>query len=164
MPGAVGGFADQGGLRPQPGLDDIPALVARVRAAGLPVDLSVTGAERGLPQGRDLAAYRVVQEALTNVIKHADTARTKVRIDYRPRDLLVDVSNARAPAGGAGPGSASGVGGSGRGLIGLRERIAIYGGTLEVGPRPGGGWRVRATIPHEPAEKPGPVSFEGVSA
>jgi signal transduction histidine kinase len=164
VPDAVGTAPDQGGLRPQPGLDDIPALVGRVRATGLPVELSVTGTKRELPQGPDLAAYRVVQEALTNVIKHASTARTNVRIDYRARDLLIDVSNARAAAGGAGPGSAVGVGGSGRGLIGLRERIAIYGGSLEVGPRPAGGWRVRATIPQEPAQEPAPVSFEGVWA
>jgi signal transduction histidine kinase len=155
---------DRGALRPQPGLDDIPALVARVRATGLPVDLSETGAKRGVPQGPDLAAYRVVQEALTNVIKHAGAAPTKVRLDYRARDLLIDVSNARAAAAGGEPGSAVGVAGSGRGLIGLRERIAIYGGSLEVGPRPGGGWRVRATIPHEPAQEPAPVSFEGVTA
>jgi signal transduction histidine kinase len=164
VPDAVGAVADQGGLRPQPGLDDIPALIGRVRATGLPVELSVTGTKRDLPQGPDLAGYRVVQEALTNVIKHASTARTKVRIDYRPRDLLIDVSNARAAAGGAGPGSAVGMGGSGRGLIGLRERIAIYGGSLDVGPRPGGGWRVRATIPREPTQEATPVSFEGISA
>jgi signal transduction histidine kinase len=87
-----------------------------------------------------------------------------VRIGYRPRDLVIDVSNARGAAEGAGPGSAAAVDGSGRGLIGLRERIAIYGGTLEVGPRPGGGWRVRATIPQEQAGEPAPVSFEGARA
>jgi signal transduction histidine kinase len=151
------GSADEGALRPQPGLSEVPALAARVRAAGLPVELSVTGTERGLPQGPDLAAYRVVQEALTNVIKHADRARTKVRIEYRPRDLTIDVANV---AGGSGPSA----GGSGRGLIGLRERIAIYGGALEVGPRPGGGWRVRATIPLEQAGAPALVSFEGAPA
>ena len=164
VPEAAGAVADQAGLRPQPGLHDVPALAARVRAAGLPVELSVTGNQRGLPPGLDLAAYRVVQEALTNVIKHAETARTKVRIDYRPRDLLIDVSNARGAVAGTGPGPAAGMSGSGRGLIGLRERIAIYGGSLEVGPRPGGGWRVRATIPLEQAEAAAPVTFEGVSA
>jgi signal transduction histidine kinase len=151
--------ADQGALRPQPGLDEVQDLAAGVRAAGLPVELSVTGTKRGLPPGADLAAYRVVQEALTNVIKHADGAPAKVRVEYRPHDLVIDVSNgaggSAAPAGGSG---------SGRGLIGLRERIAIYGGSLEVGPRPGGGWRVRATIPLEPAGQPAPVSFEGAPA
>jgi signal transduction histidine kinase len=149
--------ADQGALRPQPGLDEIPALAAGVQAAGLPVELSVTGAKRGLPPGADLAAYRVVQEALTNVIKHAAGARAKVRIEYRSHDLVIDVANV---AGGSG----ASADGSGRGLIGLRERIAIYGGSLEVGPRPGGGWRVRATIPLEPAGQPAPVSYEGAPA
>jgi signal transduction histidine kinase len=149
--------ADQGALRPQPGLSEVPGLVARVQAAGLPVELSVKGTERGLLQGPDLAAYRVVQEALTNVLKHADGARATVRIEYRPHDLIIDVANV---AGGSGPSADGG----GRGLIGLRERIAIYGGSLEVGPRPGGGWRVRATIPLEAAGAPAPVSFEGAPA
>ena len=148
---------DRGVLRPQPGLSEVPALVDRVRSAGQPVELCVTGTERGLPPGPDLAAYRVVQEALTNVIKHADRARAKVRIDYRADDLIIDVSNVAGRSG-------LSAGGSGRGLIGLRERIAIYGGSLEVGPRPGGGWRVRATIPLEPAAAPAPVSFEGARA
>ena len=151
------GPADQGALSPQPGLDEVPALAAGVRAAGLPVELSVTGTRRGLPPGADLAAYRVVQEALTNVIKHASGARAKVRIEYRAHDLVVDVANVAG-----GPGASAG--GSGRGLIGLRERIAIYGGSLEVGPRPGGGWRVRAMIPLEPAGQPAPVSYEGAPA
>jgi signal transduction histidine kinase len=149
--------ADQGALRPQPGLDEIQDLAAGVRAAGLPVELSVTGTRRGLPPGADLAAYRVVQEALTNVIKHAAGARAKVRIEYRAHDLVIDVSNVVG-------GSGASAGGSGRGLIGLRERIAIYGGSLEVGPRAGGGWRVRATIPLEPAGQPAPVSYEGAPA
>ena len=149
------GPEDQGALRPQPGLDEVPALVDRVRSAGLAVELRVTGTQRGLSQGPDLAAYRVVQEALTNVIKHADAARAQVRIEYRPHDLIIDVSNV---AGDSGPSTD----GTGRGLIGLRERIAIYGGSLEVGPRPGGGWRVRATIPLEPAAEP--VCIEGVPA
>jgi signal transduction histidine kinase len=156
--------ADQGALSPQPGLDEVPALAAGVRAAGLPVELSVTGTKRGLPPGADLAAYRVVQEALTNVIKHADGARAKVRIEYRGQDLIIDVSNVAGGSGSSAEGSAVSAGGSGRGLIGLRERIAIYGGWLQVGPRPGGGWRVRATIPLEPAGQPAPVSYEGAPA
>ena len=146
---------DQGALHPQPGLDEVPALVDRVRSAGLAVELRVTGTQRGLSQGPDLAAYRVVQEALTNVIKHADGARAQVRIEYRAHDLIIDVSNVAGDSG-------SSAAGTGRGLIGLRERIAIYGGSLEVGPRPGGGWRVRATIPLEPAAEP--VCIEGVPA
>ena len=114
--------------------------------AGLPVELTITGA-RALPPGVDLAAYRVVQEGLTNVIKHADQARTVVRIEYRPRELRIDVADdgvAVFDAGRAQPGG-------GRGLIGLRERLAIYDGELDAGPRPGGGWRVQARIPLEPA-------------
>jgi signal transduction histidine kinase len=143
-PGAAD--ADNGALRPQPGLDQVPALIDRIRAAGLEAGLSVTGTPRDLPQGLDLAGYRVVQEALTNVIKHAGQAPTAVRIEYRAHDLLIDVAN-EAPAS---PGTGLG-GGNGRGLIGLRERAAIYGGSLDAGPRPGGGWRVRATIPLQEA-------------
>jgi signal transduction histidine kinase len=126
---------------PQPGLAQLPALLSRVRVAGLPVELSVTGDDRqSLPPGLDLAVYRVVQEALTNVIKHAGQAKTVVRLDHRPDDLVVEVANDAAPA-------AASPSGAGRGLIGLRERIAIYGGELDAGPRPGGGWRVKARIP-----------------
>jgi signal transduction histidine kinase len=146
-------------LPPQPGLDLVPELVGGVRSAGLPVSLSVHGARRELPAGLDLAAFRVVQEALTNVLKHAPAASTTVRISYRDADLLIEVADdgaGRAPRdpasghGASGQGN-SGQGSSGRGLLGLRERIAIYGGSLEAGPRPGGGWLVRATIPLEAA-------------
>jgi signal transduction histidine kinase len=131
-------------LLPQPGLGQVRTLVDRIRAAGLPIGLTVAG-ERPLPPGVDLAAYRVVQEALTNVIKHAGHARTVVRIEYLPRELLIIVADDGKPEGGlrAAP--------SGRGLIGLRERIAVYGGELDAGPRPGGGWRVVARIPLEEA-------------
>jgi signal transduction histidine kinase len=128
-------------LVPQPGVARVPALVERVRAAGLSVELSVTGA-RDLPPGVDLAAYRVVQEALTNVIKHAGPSRAAVVLEYRPDDLLITVTDDGHPV--TGPG-----GPGGRGLIGLRERIGLYGGELDAGPRPGGGWRVLATIPVE---------------
>jgi signal transduction histidine kinase len=131
-------------LAPQPGVARIPALVARLRAAGMPVELIVQaagGTPQELPQGVDLAAFRVVQEGLTNVMKHAGQARTTVRLDYGPRDLLITVSDEGGPAAGSGPGS------GGRGLIGLRERIAVYGGELDAGPRPGGGWRLAARIP-----------------
>jgi len=150
---------DEAVLVPQPGAGQVPSLVERVRAAGLNVELSVTGAHY-LPPGVDLAAYRVVQEALTNVIKHAGTARAAVVLEYRPGDLLITVTD----DGRAVPGSA---GSGGRGLIGLRERIGLYGGELDAGPRPGGGWRVRARIPLEGSarlggrgdqgESPGPV-------
>src|SRR6266568_200539 len=126
----------------QAGAARVPALVERVRAAGLSVELSVTGA-RDLPPGVDLAAYRVVQEALTNVIKHAGAAGAAVTMEYRPDDLLITVTDDGRPAGPVSSGT------GGRGLIGLRERIALYGGELDAGPRPGGGWRVRARIPLE---------------
>jgi signal transduction histidine kinase len=147
--------AGEATLRPQPDVAQIPALLARVCAAGLPVELSIAAPDRtrrALPPGVDLAAYRVVQEALTNVIRHAGQARTVVDIEYRPRELQITVSDdgrpTDAPTGGLAVGPPPGPGG--RGLIGLRERIAIYGGKLDAGPRPGGGWRVRATIPLEP--------------
>ena len=141
----AGGEEDM--LVPQPGAARVPALVERVRAAGLSVELSVTGA-RDLPPGVDLAAYRVVQEALTNVIKHAGTSRAAVVLEYRPDDLLITVTDDGRPAPGSG-------GPGGRGLIGLRERIGLYGGELDAGPRPGGGWRVRARIPVERSPRVG---------
>jgi len=141
--------ADRGAaLRPQPGLGHLGSLIERVSAAGLPVELHVEGARHDLPPGLDLAAYRVVQEALTNVIKHAGQAPTSIRLDYRPSELLIDVTDAGPRPFGPGPGGPPPGGpGTERGLIGLRERIALYGGTLDAGPRPGGGWRVRARIP-----------------
>jgi signal transduction histidine kinase len=127
-------------LLPQPDLGQVRSLVERVRCAGLPVELTVTGA-RPLPPGVGLAAYRVVQEALTNVLKHAGQPRTAVRIEYLPRELLISVANDGSPARWQAAG--------GRGLIGLRERIGVYRGELDAGPRPGGGWRVTARIPLE---------------
>jgi signal transduction histidine kinase len=166
---------DDAALVPQPDVGQVRSLVDRVRAAGLPVELTITGA-RALPPGVDLAAYRVVQEALTNVIKHASQARTVVRIEYRPRELLIDVANDGRPAdpaaagaaaaagSGSGPARSQPSGAGGRGLIGLRERIAIYGGDLDAGPRPGGGWRVQAKIPLEPVGSVWPeLQANGVS-
>ena len=149
----------------------IPALLARVCAAGMPVELSVEapgGTPPDLPPGVDLAAFRVVQEGLTNVMKHAGQARTTVRLDYRPRDLLITVSDDGPPPGSAParrPGRDPGSGSGGRGLIGLRERIAVYGGELDAGPRPGGGWRLAARIPLEPAagDLPVPPEFQAAS-
>jgi signal transduction histidine kinase len=174
-------------LTPQPGVARIPALLSRVCEAGMPVELSVdapAGSPQALPPGIDLAAFRVVQEGLTNVMKHAGPTRTTVHLQYRPRDLLITVRDdgrppevgppvaapVAAPGPGLGPGAGSGVrpgpeagpGPGTRGLIGLRERIAVYGGELDAGPRPGGGWRLTARIPLEPAagDLPIPLSFE----
>jgi len=142
-------------LTPQPGVARIPALVSRLHAAGMPVELFVEapgGTPPDLPPGVDLAAFRVVQEGLTNVMKHAGQARSTVRFDYGPRDLLITVSDdGRPSAGGPGERAEPGSGSGGRGLIGLRERIAVYGGELDAGPRPGGGWRLAARIPLGPA-------------
>ena len=172
----VPGGAGDAALTPQPGVARIPALLARVGEIGMPVELTVDappGTSPALPPGIDLAAYRVVQEALTNVMKHAGPARTTVRLQYRPRDLLITVSDdgppdsapaAAGPGAGEGAGPGSGSVSGGRGLIGLRERIAVYGGELDAGPRPGGGWRLRARIPLEPVagDLPVPPEFQGV--
>ncbi len=153
----AGGPADPGAtLSPQPGVAQIPGLLARVCSAGVPVELNTVAparTRRALPTGVDLAVYRVVQEAVTNVMKHAGQARTVVRLEYRPRELRITVSDDGRPEGASGSGLVPGppAGPGGRGLIGLRERIAIYGGELDAGPRPRGGWRVSARIPLEPA-------------
>ena len=171
--GDLGGLGDDAALSPQPDLAQVGALIDRVRTAGLPVELSVEGG-RDLPPGLDLAAYRVVQEALTNVLKHAGQARTTVRVEYRPRELLITVCDDGPPPGSPAPDLARGEprGPGGRGLIGLRERVAVYGGELDAGPRPGGGWRLAARIPLEPTaaengrpepDLPAPTEYQGAS-
>jgi signal transduction histidine kinase len=134
----AGGGSGDAPLTPQPGLADVSALVERVSAAGLPVELHSSLPPGGLPPGLDLAVYRVVQEGLTNVLRHAGGAPTIVRISGRLEQLVITVSDDGSSIGAAEPG---------RGLLGLRERVALYGGALDAGPRPGGGWRLRATIP-----------------
>ncbi|SOE19372.1 Signal transduction histidine kinase [Streptomyces sp. OK228] len=123
-------------LHPQPGLHDLPALIERVSAAGLPVTLDVSGTPRSLTPGADLAAYRVVQEALTNVLRHTANAATAVTIHWGD-ELVITVSD-------NGPGTG---GNWGRGLLGLRERLALYGGDFDAGPHAEDGWRVRAVLP-----------------
>jgi len=142
-----GGAADGSPPPPQPGLDQVRSLVDRMNTAGLPVGLRVQGQARPLPPGLDLAAYRVVQEALTNVLKHAGQPATTVTLDYQPGALMVEVADDGCPAPASLPGT-------GRGLLGLRERVALYGGELDAGGRPGGGWLVRARIPDELAALP----------
>src|SRR5215472_16509127 len=152
-PGPGTGAADGAGagqdLSPQPGLARLQPLIDRVGAAGLPASLQVSGVPQVLPPGLDLAAYRVVQEALTNVIKHSGKSRTIVRLDYRAADLVVEVADTGRPIPAAGP-APSAVPGSGRGLLGLRERMALYGGELDAGPAPSGGWLARARLPVDP--------------
>ncbi|HEY7198394.1 MAG TPA: sensor histidine kinase [Gaiellaceae bacterium] len=128
-------------LEPQPGMASLPALVDRMREAGLQVEVSVVGEERVLQPGVDLAAYRIVQEALTNVFTHGGGATARVAVRYEPRRIVVDVED-------DGPGETA-TDGLGHGLVGMRERAALYGGTLEAGPRAGGGFAVHASLPVE---------------
>jgi len=153
-PQEEGGRDDPPGAEPrppQPGLDRLPSLIQRASAAGLPVELRVTGAARPLPPGLDLAAYRVIQEAVTNVIKHSGLSRTTITIEYQAEGLTIEVADDGTSAP---PGPAQG---TGRGLVGLRERVSLYGGELEAGRRPGGGWRIRARIPDPAALALGPA-------
>jgi signal transduction histidine kinase len=126
-----------------PALSQLGALVARARAAGLPVELRIDGEARDLSPGLDLVAFRVVQEALTNAIKHAGPARALVRVTFTTGALELEVSDT-----GRGPALAHGdMGGTGQGLLGMRERLVLYGGELQTGRARGGGFRVRARIP-----------------
>ncbi|MEV6108957.1 histidine kinase [Streptomyces sp. NPDC051940] len=130
---------------PQPGVADLPALVAEASAAGRPTELEITGGERSLPLPVSLALYRVVQEALTNVRKHAGEARTVVRLGYLPDGVAVEIADDGSSAGSVGAFGGGGAGGYG--LLGMRERMAVHGGTLEAGRREGGGFRVAASVP-----------------
>jgi signal transduction histidine kinase len=136
---------DEPEFAPQPGLHDLDGLLARSRAAGLDVALAVEGAPRPLARSVDLSAFRIVQEALTNVVKHAGRAPTSVTIAYGPDALELTIvdSGDGGPAAPAAPG--------GHGLIGMRERTALFGGTLTAGPRAGAGFEVRASLPYDEA-------------
>jgi signal transduction histidine kinase len=123
------------------GLADLPSLCARTRDTGLPVDLSVVGSPSPLPPDADLAAYRLVQEALTNTLKHAGPATATVDVHWHDHDVEIVVAD--TGWGTAGPHGE----GSRRGLQGMRERMSQYGGDVEAGPRAGGGFEVRARLP-----------------
>lgn len=127
------------GVAPQPGIRELDSLVERVREAGLPASLEVDGEPRSVSPSLDVAVFRIVQEALTNALKYAGLATTLVRLRWEPDRLQVEILD-------EGPG---GVGqqGIGRGLVGMRERASLVGGTLEAGPRVGGGYAVRAWLP-----------------
>ncbi len=128
------------GLAPQPGLAALGTLVEQVREAGLPTDVRVDGEPKELPPGVDLSAYRIVQEALTNALKHAGSrAHARVVIRYGADELVLEVAD-------DGTGSEAG-NGAGHGLTGMRERVSIFGGRVESGPRPEGGFAVRARLP-----------------
>jgi signal transduction histidine kinase len=130
---------DDATLAPQASLDQLDALAGEVRGAGLPVDVRVEGRPRPLAPGLDASAYRIAQEALTNALKHAGRARATVVVRYGPDAVELEVADDGAGAANGGDG--------GHGLIGMRERAALFGGTVAAGPRAGGGFVVRARLP-----------------
>lgn len=139
-------------LEPQPGLGALDALIETVRAAGVDAHVVIEGDRTGLAPGVDLTAYRVVQEGLTNVLKHAGRTRAHVSIRYAPDSLAVEVRNDGAPGQPAGRRSAAdsgsaGQGSAGQGLAGMRERVGLYGGVVEAAAGPDGGFRLCATLP-----------------
>ncbi|MET8268477.1 sensor histidine kinase [Micromonospora arida] len=136
------------GREPVPGLARLPALRDRLAGAGLAVEVRVVGGPREVPAAVDLAAYRVVQEALTNVLRHAGVASAEVTVDYRADEVTVEVTDRGVGTGRAGTAPADDEGG--HGLAGMRERVAALGGRLTTGPRAEGGFRVYAMLPAEP--------------
>jgi len=134
------------GIAPQPGLEQLDTLMERVRETGQPLTLRVLGARRPVAKGVDIAAYRILQEALTNALKYAQGTPTEIMLDYREHELKIEVTD-------EGPRIARDGGAPGRGLVGMRERVAVFGGRLETGPRLERGYAVRAWLPLE-----GPVA------
>ncbi len=131
---------DEEPLAPQPTLSDVPFLIGQVREAGLPVELAVDGERRELPAGIELSAYRIVQEALTNALKHAGDAHARVSIRYLPRAIEIEVAD-------DGAGEVDARRAAGHGLVGMRERVALYGGRFTASRAPEGGFVVRVTLP-----------------
>ena len=130
-------------LSPQPGLAQLDDLLASVREAGLQVEAEITGERPALPPGLDLTAYRIVQEALTNVLKHANATCVRVGVAFQRNHLDLEVSDDGRPGADRGLATA----GAGHGLIGMRERVSVFGGTISAGTTSGGGWRVHARLP-----------------
>jgi signal transduction histidine kinase len=144
--------AEEADLSPQPSLRRLSPLIDRIAFAGLPVEVRISGEPRPLPSGVDLTAYRIIQEALTNALKHAGSAKAEVTVRYAEHYLRIEVVNSgpsvvftQAPAHAVQRARA----GPGRGLLGLHQRVAVYGGHLDARRRLGGGYRVRARIPLE---------------
>ena len=133
---------EDGELAPQPGIGELDALAGTVRAAGLPVSLIIDGDAAGLPAAVDVSVYRIVQEALTNVLKHAGPAHADVLIGCTEEAVTIEITD---------DGTNPPVPGGGHGLAGMRERAAIFGGELHAGPRPSGGFAVRARLPRQDA-------------
>jgi signal transduction histidine kinase len=133
--------SEETGLAPQPGISELDALADTVRAAGLPVNLAVNGDPGTLPAAAGVSVYRIVQEALTNVLKHAGPARADVTIGCAQEAVTIEVTD-----NGTGQ-PRNGTPASGHGLAGMRERAAVFGGEVAAGPRPGGGFAVRAWLP-----------------
>jgi signal transduction histidine kinase len=129
------------GHAPAPSLEHLPTLLDQVRESGVPVDLEVVGSPVAVPPGVDLSAYRIVQEALTNVIKHAGEARARVRLGYTPDALTVSIADDGRTAAEVGAGT-------GHGLVGIHERVSVVGGEVTAGPRDGGGFEVSARLPY----------------
>ncbi len=140
---------DDGDTAPQPGLDRLDALVAAVRGAGLNVEVTVDGTERPLPPGVGRNAYRIIQEALSNAMRHAPGAEVRVHLTHRPDALDIHVGNGPPPT--LPNGRAPLPPGGGHGLVGMRERADALGGRLSAGPTGEGGYSVRATLPREDA-------------
>jgi signal transduction histidine kinase len=134
------------GIAPQPGLEQLDVLVQRVRDAGLPVTVNIVGETRSLPAGTDIAAYRIIQESLTNALKYAGRSQTDVRLEFRDTELKIEILD-------DGSETARRNDTPGHGLAGMCERVALFGGRLETGPRFGRGYAVRAWLP---LEVPGP--------
>jgi len=145
-PGEPGEPGGETGLAPQPGVGELAALAESVREAGLPVRLVIDGDQGKLPAAVDVSAYRIVQEALTNVLKHAGPAHAEVTVCCADGALTIEVTDDGAGAAAASSQPAGSLAG-GQGLVGMRERAAIFGGELLAGPRPGGGYAVRARLP-----------------
>lgn len=129
-------------LAPQRGLSAVEELVGEVQRSGLPVELRINGERRQLGSALEVSAYRIVQEALTNVMKCAGDSRTVVELAYDPTQLTVRVADD-----GKGPSSYPDAGSGRHGLVGMRERVRMFGGSLDAGPQPGGGWLIAAVLP-----------------
>jgi signal transduction histidine kinase len=150
------GGPDGGPQPPQPGLAQLDALVGHIRVAGPKVEVAVIGSPVDLPPALDLTAYRIVQEALTNTLKHGGATRVQVQLVYTGTALLIDVADDGAVG--------ASDDGLGHGLVGISERVALFGGAVAAGPDPGGGWHLHAELPlpadvaHAPHASPLPAS------